>query len=124
VKEIERRYDEILDLAKQEYEYEPPNKYYKEGFNLYRRMAKFKANHLLFLHDRRVSYSNSLSERLLRIFKRKQAQVMAFRSYLGLHYLCQSLGVVASLSAQDKNLYKSVASIFDRPTNKRGSVSE
>lgn len=120
VKEFEHRYDEILNLAKQEYEYEPPNKYYREGFNLYRKMALYKSEHLLFLHDRRVSYSNSRSERLLRIFKRKQAQTMGFRSFHGLHYLCQSLGVVASLSAQDKNLYKSVASIFDRPIDRRG----
>ena len=116
VAEFEARYDEILILAKDEYEYEPPSKYYIEGFNLYKKLLNYKDNHLLFLHDRRVPHNNNLSERLLRIIKRKQAQVMTFRSDGGLDYLCNSLGTIASLRAQDKNLYKSVASIFSMTT--------
>ena len=115
VKALEKKYDEILEIARKEYEYEPPTKYYKDGFNLYMKLFKYKKNHLLFLHDRRVPYSNSVSERLLRIFKRKQRQVMTFRSWDGLDYLCRSLGTIASLRAQEKNLYASVAMLFDRP---------
>jgi len=74
VADFERRYDEILDIAKEEYEYEPPSKYYKKGYNLFKKMLRYRDNHLLFLHDRRIPHSNSLSERLLRIFKRKQHQ--------------------------------------------------
>ena len=113
VSEFERRYDEILETARAEYEYEPPSDYYKEGFNLYKRLEKYKSNHLLFLHDRRVPYSNSLAERLLRVYKRKEHQVMAFRSFGGLDHLCSALGAVASLREQGKNLYDSVAMIFD-----------
>jgi len=113
---LEKKYDEILALAKEEYEYEPPTKYYMDGFNLYKKLYNFRDNHLLFLHDRRVPYSNSISERKLRVFKRKQKQVMAFRSWDGLDNLCKSLGMIASLRAQEKNLYDSVASIFDRET--------
>ena len=112
---FERKYDEILNLAKEEYEYEPPGKYYMDGFNLYKRMYKYRDNHLLFLHDRRVPHSNNLSERLLRIYKRKQHQVMAFRSDGGLANLCDSLGVIASLRANEKNLFDSVAAIFNMP---------
>jgi len=114
VAELEARYDEILALAKEEYEYEPPSKYYNAGFNLYKKMFDYRDNHLLFLHDRRVPHSNNLSERLLRIFKRKQQQAMTFRGWGGLDDLCGSLGVIASLSARDENLYESVASIFNR----------
>ena len=74
VAEYERRYSEILELARKEYEDNPPGKYYRDGFNLYRRMEEYKSNHLLFLHDMRVPSTNNLSERLLRAFKRKQAQ--------------------------------------------------
>lgn len=102
-------------LAKNEYDYEPPSKYYKDGFNLYLRMAGYRSAHLLFLHDRRVPYSNSLSERLLRIYKRKQHQVMAFRSFDSLDDLCNALGVIATLRTHGKNLYESVAAIFDMP---------
>jgi hypothetical protein len=111
---FEARYDGILDLAKEEYEGEPPSKYNVDGLNLYKRMEKYKANHLLFLHDRLVPATNNLSERLLRVIKRKLAQAMTFRSFEGLDYLCRSMGTVASLRAQGSNLYDSVASIFER----------
>ena len=114
VKTFEAKYDEILNIAKNEYEYEPPSKYYKDGFNLYKRLYSYKRNHLLFLYDKRVPYSNSLAERLLRILKRKQHQVMSFRSFEGFEALCNCLGVIATLRLQDKNLYESVSSIFDR----------
>ena len=113
VGEFKARYDEILQLAKTEYEYEPPSKYYKDGFNLYIRLVEYKDSHLLFLHDRRVPHTNNLSERLLRVFKRKQKQVMVFRSFDGLDNLCNSIGTTASLRAQNKNLFHDVASIFE-----------
>jgi hypothetical protein len=111
---LEARYDEILAIAKEEYDYVPPTKYNRDGFNLYRRMEKYRDSHLLFLHDRRVPPTNNLAERLLRVIKRKMAQVMTFRSFNGLDYLCRSLGIVATLQHQSNNLYESVASIYDR----------
>ena len=123
VKEFEAEYDKILGLAKQEYEYEPPSKYYREGFNLYKRMFGYRDSHLLFLHDRRVPHTNNLAERLLRIYKRKQRQVMAFRSFGNLDSLCRSIGTIASLSAQGKNLFESVAAIFGTYDNTGDSIA-
>ena len=114
VKALDVRYDEILEIARKEYEYEPPSKYNKDGFNLYKRLAEYKKNHLLFLYDRRVPYSNSRSERLLRKLKRKSHQVMAFRSFAGFSYLCDCLGVVETLRSNEKNLYRSTSDIFNR----------
>jgi len=111
---FESKYDELLKLAEAEYEYEPPNKYYIEGYNLYKRMLEYRDNHLLFLHDKNVSPTNNLSERLLRNFKRKQQQVMSFRSMDGLNSLCQSLGIIASIVNSGKNLYESVTAIFSQ----------
>jgi hypothetical protein len=123
VNKFETRFDEILNLAKEEYGYEPPSEYYKDGFKLYKRMFKYRDSHLLFLHDRRVPHSNNLSERLLRIYKRKQQQAMTFRSDDGLGYLCVSLGVIASLRANNENLYGSVASIFNRSVNRGDKIA-
>ena len=114
VEAYEVRYDEILKTAKDEYEYEPPTKYYPEGFNLYKRLVKYKPNHLLFLYSKDVEPTNNLSERLLRIFKRKQQQVMAFRSWGGLDSLCASLGVIATFRCKRENLFQSVSAAFDR----------
>ena len=121
VKAFEEKYDEILEQAKNEYEYEPPNKYYENGFNLYKRLAKYKENHLLFLHDIKVPWTNNLSERLLRIVKRKLRQMMTFRSFDGLDYYCDSLGPMATLVANEENLYESVAAIFDKPKQKKSA---
>ena len=67
----------------------------------------------MFLHDRRVPYSNSLCERLLRVYKRKQHQVMAFRSLGSLDDLCNALSAIATLRSSGKSLYGSVSAIFD-----------
>jgi hypothetical protein len=114
---FETRYDEILNLSAKEYEYEPPSKYYPEGFNLYKRLLDYRANHLLFLHDKNVDPTNNLSERLLRNFKRKQHQVISFRSHEGLSFACDSLGVVASFVKQDTNLFQRISNILSPTLN-------
>jgi nitroimidazol reductase NimA-like FMN-containing flavoprotein (pyridoxamine 5'-phosphate oxidase superfamily) len=109
---FEERFGEILDIADQEYDYEPPGKYYKDGFNLKKRLREFREAHLLFLHDKNVPENNNLAERLLRVFKRKQRQVMSFRSFNTLDYLCKSLTMFAQMRSRKVNVYKSVSDIF------------
>ena len=46
--DYEGRYRKMLQKAKEEYEYIPPNEYYKDGYNLYLRMEKYMSNPLLF----------------------------------------------------------------------------
>ena len=114
VKAFENKYQKILDKANEEYEYEPPTKYYREGFNLAKRMNENTENHLRFLHDKNVPATNNLAERELRKIKRKQKQVMAFRSFENLNYLCNCMSMIALLSNQGENLFKSASSIFER----------
>lgn len=109
---FEERFGQILDTADREYDYEPPSKYYKDGFNLKDRLREFREAHLLFLHDKNVPADNNIAERLLRVFKRKQRQVMSFRSFNTLDYLCMSLTMLAQLCSRKVNVYKSVADIF------------
>jgi hypothetical protein len=106
------RYLGILETAMREYEYEPPSDYYKAGYNLYKRLGEYIDNHLLFLSDHRVPTTNNLSERLLRLLKRKFKQVMTFRSFENLGYICDGMGVIAVLRTQDRNLFSSVSEIF------------
>ena len=76
-------YDEVIEKAKEEYEYEPPGDYYKDGYNTYQRMSEDKEEYVLFLRDPSVPPTNNLAERNGRQFKRKAHQVMAFRSREG-----------------------------------------
>ena len=108
VSSFEKRYQEILETAKKEYEYLPPGDYYRDGYNLYQRMEKYMSNHLLFLHDHRVPATNNEAERLLRNYKRKQAQAVSFRSFDSIDYLCQCMSMLV-LMRQDQT-----ANIFDR----------
>ena len=115
VSKFEERYDSILEEARKEYEYILPSKYYRDGFNLYSRMKEYRSNHLLFLHDLRVPHNNNMAERLLRAYKRKQHQVMSFRSDASIDYLCQSMSILLSLKQDsESSIYDSVSKIFDR----------
>lgn len=113
VEEFEKKYLEILNTAKKEYEYEPPSDYYREGFNLYRRMGKYMENHLLFLHDKRVPATNNEAERDLRSYKRKQKQAVSFRRFESIDYLCQSMSMLLMMrKKEDTNLFDKVSRIF------------
>lgn len=114
VGEYERRYDEVLATAEKEYVYEPPSKYYMDGYNLYKRMKKYKSNHLLFLHNHKVPTNNNLAERLLRAYKRKQIQAVSFRSFQNTKFLCQSMSMLLELRRNDEeNLFDRVSQIFE-----------
>lgn len=114
VKRLEKRYDAILDIGDQEYLDIPPGDYYREGYNLCRRLREYKESELLFLHDKNVPANNSLCERLARVFKRKQKQIMAFRSYENFMWLCDPMSIVYFLRQQDGNTYASISDIYDR----------
>ena len=114
VSELEARYDEILKQAQDEYEDIPPTEYYREGYNLFKRLKEYKESELLFLHDKRVPSNNSLCERLARVFKRKQKQMMVFRSQESLECLCNSLSIIHSMRMDDTSIYQKIAEIFSR----------
>lgn len=47
--ELMKRHVEILKKAEAEYRYEPPEKYFMDGYNLYMRMLGSKEEYLLVL---------------------------------------------------------------------------
>lgn len=113
VSEFEKRYLEILNTAKEEYKYEPPSDYYKDGFNLYKRMDEYMQNHLLFLHDSRVPATNNEAERDLRSYKRKQKQAVSFRSFESIDHLCQCMSMLLMMRKKEGlNIFNKVAEIF------------
>jgi len=115
VEEFEKRYDKILESARKEYEDVPPNDYYREGYNLYLRLVKYKENELLFLHDKNVPADNSLAERLARQYKRKQKQAIVMRSRENFACICDSLSVINTSRREEGNFYHKVINIFGRP---------
>ena len=98
---FETEYQEILDKAKEEYKRNEPSPYYREGYNLYRRMQEYKTEHLLFLHDMRVPTTNNTAERCL-------------RDYKSIEELCHSKGVLLEVRKNNPNIYTAVMEIFNR----------
>ena len=113
VSEFEERYQKILETARKEYEDVPANDYYRDGYNLFLRMEKYRKNHLLFLHDSRVPATNNEAERLLRNYKRKQAQAVTFRSFESIDYLCQCMSMLVLMRLEEPaNIFDRVSKIF------------
>lgn len=113
VSEFEERYKTILSIAGDEYDYEPHGKYYRDGYNLYKRMKKYKKDHLLFLHNKNVPATNNEAERLLRKYKRKQAQAVSFRSPSSIDHLCKCMSMLVLMRTKEQtNLFREIAEIF------------
>lgn len=113
ISQYEAQYKNIIAKAKEEYEYIPPNKYYKDGYNLYLRMEKYMSSHLLFLHDYRIPTTNNEAERLLRGYKRKQVQAVSFRSQASIDYLCECMSMLVMMrKTEEQNIFQQVTTTF------------
>ena len=76
-------------------------------------MEEYMANHLLFLHDRRVPATNNEAERLLRGYKRKQQQAVTFRSVESTDQLCQCMSMLVMMRREENtSLFDRVSQIF------------
>ena len=107
-----------MKKAKEEYEYEPPSDYYRKGYNLYKRMEENPEDYILFIRDKSVCPNNNLAERYARKYKRKNIQVMCFRSKAGVENFCNGLSVIETIKNKKENLFEAVTERFN---GKQGS---
>ena len=76
-------------------------------------MDEYMENHLLFLHNMKVPATNNEAERLLRKYKRKQAQAVSFRSQSSIDHLCQCMGMLVMMRCDENiNISDRAAEIF------------
>lgn len=121
VRELAERYGKILEKAKDEYEYEPPDEHFRDGYNLYKRMSEDREDYLLFLYDTAIPPTNNAAENAARKYKRKNAQVMCFRSEEGRDYFCDGLSIMETMKAKGEKLYEGVTERFNTPA--KGTAS-
>ena len=107
-------YDRILEIARDEYEYDPPSKYNRDGYNTFQRMYEDKEHYILFLRDVSVPPTNNAAERAGRKYKRKMAEVMCFRSLEGSARYCDGLSIMESIKASGMNLFEGIQERFER----------
>ena len=114
IKLLTDQYISILGVASDEYEKNPPSKDFMDGFNLYRRLLNYQDDYLYFLSHPEVDYTNNISERQLRKFKRKQKQTVVLRSDTGGQHICDALTIIETAKLQKCDVYDAVEAVFTK----------
>lgn len=108
-----QRYDEILSRGREENKHTKGRIAKKEEKALLRRLEKYKKNHLLFLYDFEVHYSNNISEKDLRICKNRQKMAGGFRSSAGREMYCKILSYIETVKRKGLNIFQSIISLMN-----------
>lgn len=85
----------------------------KEEKALLNRLVKYKANHLLFLYDFRVHYSNNMSEKDLRICKNRDKMAGGFRKASGREMYCRIMSFIETVKRRGMNIYQSIKALMN-----------
>ena len=113
IREYKEEYDRILEEAESENQ-TIKSSYYKEKSNkLYRRLKKYKKNHLHFIEDFDIPFDNNPSERDIRIFKIKTKVSGGFRSMKGIESFVNILSVIKTSKKRNMNPYHAIKSIIN-----------
>lgn len=111
-----QKYDAILDQAQKEYYDNPPSKYYRKGYNLYKEMREYKDSVLLFLSDPYVDFGNNEAERNARKIKRHTVMSGSFRGKTnrsGEDY-CACMSVMQTDKRKGEKIYIKTREYFKR----------
>lgn len=105
--------DNILKLSKEENK-KISSKYYKtKSEQLYRRLKKYKKNHLYFIKNFDVPFDNNMSEQDLRIFKTKTKISGGFKSIKAAKHYVNTLSIIKTSIKRNINPYESIKKIFE-----------
>ena len=111
-----QQYDAILDQAQNEYYDNPPSKYYRKGYNLYKEMREYKDSVLLFLSDPYVDFGNNEAERNARKIKCHTVMSGSFRGKTnrsGEDY-CACMSVMQTDKRKGDKIYSKTREYFKR----------
>lgn len=84
----------------------------KEEKALLNRLKKYKENHLLFVYDFRIHYSDNMSEKDLRICKNRQKMAGGFRTPSGREMYCQIMSFVETIKRRKLNIFQSIINLM------------
>ena len=109
------KYDAILEQGYKENLSTAPKWAKQDELALLNRLKKYKENHLLFLTNFDVAFSNNLSERDLRKCKNRQKIAGGFRNQDGAAMFADILSVVETAKRLNLNIFQSFLSLFLSP---------
>ena len=110
-------YDAIIRRGQAEYENatignKKRESYYADERRLLARLAEYKDEHLLFLNDFRVPFTNNGAEQVIRVYKNRQKVSGCFRSIEGARIYARILSLIKTLKKQDKNIFNGIKAVF------------
>ena len=108
-----KNYDEILEQANKEYQSDyATNAYKDEERRLITRLGEYKDNHLLFMYDFKIPFSNNRAETDIRPAKRK-LNIGIFRSEVGAKYYLKIRSFISTFSKNKRNVFQGMKDAFD-----------
>ena len=113
ISSCEAEYDRILQKGRSENKKTSGKYAKKEEKTLLNRLAKYKENHLLFVHDFQVGFDNNMSERDLRKCKNRQKIAGGFRKHSGNVMYCNIMSVIETCKRKKMQIFESVCKIFN-----------
>lgn len=106
-------YDEMLGMAQHQNKDIKSSFYKEKAEKLYKRLKKYKKNHLYFIKDFDVLYDNNMSERDLRFYKRKTKISGGFRNIEASEYYANALSIIKTSIKRNINPMESINAIFN-----------
>ena len=109
---ISKRYDEIIRSGIAENMITKGRLAKKEEKKLLKRLMKYKENHLLYIYDFRIHYSNNMSEKDLRISKSREKMAGGFRTEDGRSMYCRIMSVIETMKRQSINIFDGIIGLM------------
>ncbi len=112
--EVKEKYLSILEKWYQEYMKTSKEKteYYESERCLITRLKEFVEDHLRFLTDFRIDFTNNLAERGLRKIKTKLKIAGGFRNLNFAKYYCHAITIIDTCKKQKLNIKEKLIDIF------------
>ena len=108
-----KTYDEILKKANKQYQSDySTNAYKDEERRLITRLIEYKDNHLLFMYDFKIPFSNNRAEADIRPAKRK-LNIGIFRSEVGAKYYLQIRSFISTFLKNKRSVFQGIKDAFD-----------
>lgn len=116
LKAFSEKYDKILKEASKEYQsdYET-NSYRDEERKLITRLEEYKANHLLFMYDFKIPFTNNRAEADIRPAKRK-LNVGIFRKQNGARCYLRIRSFISTFLKNNRDIFEEIKNAFDNKT--------
>ena len=114
-KETKEKFLELLDIWEKEHKKNYTKEkalYYNNEKCLIARLKEFVDDHLRFITDFRIDFTNNLAERGLRKIKTKLKIAGGFRSLNFAKYYCSAISIIDTCKKQNMNIGETIQNIF------------